>query len=592
VTSRTSPPPNPLARGLVVLLAGVLLVGVSGFAAWAALSTRASAGGATSASRLADAYQQARLAVTRIELYEHAFRLQPDPATAAKERAALADLRGALASVVRNGDAHDRAVARDLDARAAQLVPGWRALMLAVQRGDAVAVDRIDRQRLSPRLAGMEVTVNAAAAGHRKQLFAGLRAARRSETIVVTAMVVMLGLCLLLLMTVSMILRYRRRLELAAVAEMARLRGAALTDSLTALANHRAFQEALKEREAAGTDLCLAMIDLDRLKVTNDAHGHQAGDELITSLARSLRAVLAPGAVAYRIGGDEFAVVLDGGRTMSGFYLAQNLRAALQRDGRRASATVGIAESWEGWSRDDLIRRADLALVEGKRSHRGTLVYSPGLEAPNRGPAEQTAHATTLATALARAVDAKDSYTHSHCETVAELCALMAERLGLPPARVAQVRLAGLLHDVGKIGVSDGVLQKPGPLTPDEWAAMQMHPALGSHIVSAAELYEEAGWILHHHERLDGGGYPDRLCGEEIPLESRIIMVADAFEAITAVRPYRARRSVAEALSELDRHAGTQFDPACVHALRALVSEGEQGAAPDDQLRQALRLAA
>jgi HD-GYP domain-containing protein (c-di-GMP phosphodiesterase class II) len=121
---------------------------------------------------------------------------------------------------------------------------------------------------------------------------------------------------------------------------------------------------------------------------------------------------------------------------------------------------------------------------------------------------------------------------------------------------------------------------------------MQAHPALGSHIVSAAELYEEAGWILHHHERLDGDGYPGRLRGDDIPLESRIIMVADAFEAITAVRPYRARRSVAEAIAELDRHAGTQFDPACVRALRAIVAEGADGAGPDAQLRQSLRLAA
>jgi diguanylate cyclase (GGDEF)-like protein/putative nucleotidyltransferase with HDIG domain len=401
-------------------------------------------------------------------------------------------------------------------------------------------------------------------------------------------MAVMLGLCGLVVAAGTMLTRYRRALDSAAEAEIARLRGAALTDSLTALPNHRAFHEALREREVANAALCLAMIDLDGLKATNDAHGHQAGDELITSLARSLGEVLAPGAVAYRIGGDEFAVVLDGGRTMSGFYLAQNLRAALQRDGRSASATVGIAESWGGWARDDLIRHADLALVEAKRSHRGTLVYSPDLEAQERVAAAPPRHVTTLATALARAVDAKDSYTHSHCETVAELCAMIAERLGLPPGRVAQIRLAGLLHDVGKIGVSDAILQKPGPLTPDEWAVMRTHPSLGAHIVSAAELTAEAEWIHHHHERLDGAGYPDRLVGHEIPLESRIIMVADAFEAITAARPYREPQSASAALAELDRHAGTQFDPRCVSALRSVLAEGDA----DTELRRSLRLAA
>jgi putative nucleotidyltransferase with HDIG domain len=270
-------------------------------------------------------------------------------------------------------------------------------------------------------------------------------------------------------------------------------------------------------------------------------------------------------------------VVLDGGSTVDGFYLAQTLRRHLGIGpaGDQASATAGIADAAHSCSKDELIRRADLALIEAKRSHRSALVFTADLDAP--ASARQRLdhrHATTLATALARAVDAKDAYTHSHCETVAELCALMAEHLGLPQTRVAQVRVAGLLHDVGKIGIADRILQKPGPLSPEEVRVMQTHPTLGCHIVSAAELYEEAGWILHHHERLDGGGYPDRLDGPAIPLESRIIMVADAFEAITADRPYRDRRSVPEALGELRRHAGTQFDVRCLEALEQLVAIG------------------
>jgi putative nucleotidyltransferase with HDIG domain len=191
----------------------------------------------------------------------------------------------------------------------------------------------------------------------------------------------------------------------------------------------------------------------------------------------------------------------------------------------------------------------------------------------------------TLASALARAVDAKDAYTHSHCETVAELCAMIATELGLAPERVAQVRLAGLLHDVGKIGISDAILQKPGPLTDEEFRVMRTHPSLGSHIVSAAELYQEAGWIHHHHERVDGRGYPDGLGGKSIPLESRIIMVADAFEAITADRPYRDRRSVSEALVELNRHAGTQFDITCLRALERIITGGAVVIRPVEAIR-------
>ena len=181
-------------------------------------------------------------------------------------------------------------------------------------------------------------------------------------------------------------------------------------------------------------------------------------------------------------------------------------------------------------------------------------------------------HTKTLATALARAVDAKDSYTRSHCETVVELCVTIAERLGLEPDALEQLRLAGLLHDVGKIGVPDTILQKPSALTDSEYETMKTHSRLGHSIVSGAGLLEEARWILHHHERPDGRGYPYGLHGEEIPLESRIILVADAFEAMTSDRPYRRSVPASAALDELHRHAGTQFDPECVAALEGALT--------------------
>ena len=170
-----------------------------------------------------------------------------------------------------------------------------------------------------------------------------------------------------------------------------------------------------------------------------------------------------------------------------------------------------------------------------------------------------------LANALARAVDTKDAYTNSHCETVAELCAVMAVELGFDEQHVFKIRLAGLLHDVGKIGVPDSILQKPGPLTDEEYEVMKTHPVLGAHILRAAERHVEAQWVLSHHERPDGRGYPDGIA--EISLEASIIAVADAFEAMVSRRPYREPRSVDEALRELARCAGTQFDARCVAAL-------------------------
>src|SRR5581483_5066643 len=150
-------------------------------------------------------------------------------------------------------------------------------------------------------------------------------------------------------------------------------------------------------------------------------------------------------------------------------------------------------------------------------------------------PPEETRHMQELiAAALARAVDAKDAGTRNHCETVGALSAMIGEQLGLEPRRLRQLRLAGLLHDVGKIGIADSILLKPGPLSEKEWEVMRTHAYVGHSIVSATELEEEARWVLHHHERFDGAGYPRGSVGDEIPLESRIIFVADAFEAMSA----------------------------------------------------------
>ena len=356
--------------------------------------------------------------------------------------------------------------------------------------------------------------------------------------------------------------------------------GASLTDSLTGLRNHRAFHEdlgtAIRRHTASEEPLTLVLLDLVGLKLTNDTLGHQAGDRRLQAFARQLSALMRRGDYAYRVGGDEFAVILSSAGAWDGFNFAE--RAQIELSGGYAKTapamSAGIAELAAGMGKDDLIRGADLALIEAKRSSRKAVVYSPALERelePTATDAEGRRHTKALATSLARAVDAKDSYTRSHCETVAESCVLIGEQLGLEPERVGKLRLAGLLHDVGKIGIPDSILQKPGPLSEEEYERMKTHSRLGHDIVSAAGLEEEAEWILHHHERMDGRGYPEGLSAEEVPLESRIILVADAFEAMTSDRPYRQGRPVPEAVAELRREAGTQFDQDCVRALEAAV---------------------
>jgi HD-GYP domain-containing protein (c-di-GMP phosphodiesterase class II) len=288
----------------------------------------------------------------------------------------------------------------------------------------------------------------------------------------------------------------------------------------------------------------------------------------LQALASALRSAHRAGDTAFRIGGDEFAVVLSGTRSWGAIEYVQRLVRQLEANAHGASVTAGVAEALDVRDKEALIREADLALITAKRINQQVAVYSEDMDADVEvAIAEDEHHTQTLANALALAVDAKDAYTRSHCQTVSQLCVVIANELELDRERLGRLRLAGLLHDVGKIGIPDSILQKPGPLTDVEYEQMKTHSVLGAGILEAADMRIEAGWVRHHHERIDGRGYPDGLAGQEIPLESRIILVADAFEAMTTDRAYRLAPGQSYAIDELRRHAGTQFDAEIVEAL-------------------------
>jgi diguanylate cyclase (GGDEF)-like protein/putative nucleotidyltransferase with HDIG domain len=395
----------------------------------------------------------------------------------------------------------------------------------------------------------------------------GERASARLDTVIRGALIVIVATVCIFTVLGLMLRAQRRRLNAARVEELERLAEMASSDPLTGLRNHRVFHEDLaRELQHAGRTglpLALALIDLDDLKTLNDMQGHQAGDARIRALADTLRATMRGADQAYRIGGDEFAVILPDTRAWGALEFVQRLRAALPG----FSATAGIAEAEALRPRDELIREADMALLRAKALRQHAAIYTLEMDPDDDAPRIDARHNQTLASALARAVDAKDSYTRSHCQTVSQLAALVAGELGFTGDRLARMRLAGLLHDVGKIGVPDVILNKPAALTEDEFQVMKAHSVLGYEIVQAAGLPEEARWVRHHHERVDGHGYPDGLAGEAIPLESRIILVADAYEAMTSDRPYRTAPGQAFAVQELQRGAGTQFDSHVVEAL-------------------------
>lgn len=373
--------------------------------------------------------------------------------------------------------------------------------------------------------------------------------------------------------------RHRRRVERHHQRRVDQLSAQARTDTLTRLGNRRAFEDDLGTTIAARAETAqpftLLALDLDGLKRINDRNGHPAGDAQIRKVADCLREVVGPDGSVYRTGGDEFMVILPGRRAWHGLNLAAKIdQVTRARTGARA-VSIGLTESIKTEGRHLLMNQADIALYEAKRTRLSAVAYHPGLSPAVDGNRDDlpSHEQRALAAALARAVDAKDAGTRSHSETVAQLCVAIGERLQIEPTGLERLRLAGLLHDVGKIGVADAILQKPDTLAPDELSAMTEHVEIGHAILLAAELPIEAHWVLHHHERIDGGGYPAGMSGASIPVESRIIAVADAFEAMTGTRPYREAVSVDEAIVELQANAGTQFDSRCVDALVDVVND-------------------
>ncbi|HKR98141.1 MAG TPA: diguanylate cyclase [Candidatus Dormibacteraeota bacterium] len=364
----------------------------------------------------------------------------------------------------------------------------------------------------------------------------------------------------------------------------------AIRDPLTGLLNHRAFQERLGVELARARresfEVALVALDLDHFKPINDRCGHAVGDEALMTVARTINGSLRPSDVAGRVGGDEFMVALPAAGVEQAQAVVSRLRTAL------ASVTVGPTRETLTLSagiavypraaeyQADLMRFADGAMYWSKSSGRDRVsVYSPdsGEALSPEEKAEHAQRASLIRTvhALARAVDAKDGYTHLHSQRVAFYAATLAAAMGIESERVDMIRTAGVLHDVGKIGISDSILLKPGKLTSDEMAEMRRHSELGRDIVAGAGMTEIADWVCHLHERYVGGGYPMGLRGELIPLESRILAAADALEAMTYPRVYRPALTLEEALAELERGAGTQFDPAVAAKLVQLVRSGE-----------------
>ena len=336
------------------------------------------------------------------------------------------------------------------------------------------------------------------------------------------------------------------------VAMLRTSRDEALTDALTGLGNRRALARALDELLPLADPerpLVLALFDLDGFKQYNDTFGHPAGDTLLVRLGGNLAAFLHGRGRAFRMGGDEFCALFQTSGEPSE-PMVHGAASALSEHGDGFSITCShgaIALPLEAVEPVEALRIADQRMYANKHAGR----TSAGRQSKD---------------VLLRALAERDPHLGTHAETVA-LAGATAEALGLGQEEVERVRHASELHDVGKVAIPDAILGKPGPLTAEEWGFVRRHTIIGERIILAAPaLARVAALVRSSHERWDGAGYPDALAGEDIPIGARIVAVADAFAAMTAGRPYRPPRTADEALAELQRESGAQFDPAVVDA--------------------------
>ncbi|HEY3315503.1 MAG TPA: diguanylate cyclase [Bacillota bacterium] len=376
---------------------------------------------------------------------------------------------------------------------------------------------------------------------------------------------------------------------------------AVVTDGITGLYNHRHFQELLDtELERARTQnypVSLLLVDTDYFKVINDSYGHPVGDELLREMAGAIRSCLRTTDLTCRYGGDEFAVILSGADVHTAGEIADKIRRTIANrhfivaDGIPVSTTVSIGVSTfpkNATEKKALIDLAGRAAYHAKEHGRNLVSAIEAVQNQNEVPAGlsvtraldpesylgmmNTAYIDTIR-ALSYLVNAKDPYTYGHSCRVESYVVKISRALGLPEEDTRNIQRAALLHDIGKVGIDEGILRKEGPLTRLEYEVMKQHPQIGAQILERVDFLKElAPLVYHHQEMYDGGGYPSGLKGTDIPLGARIIAVADAYEAMTNNRPYRQRRTPAQALEELRKCSGKQFDPEIVEAFVKIVA--------------------
>ncbi len=357
-------------------------------------------------------------------------------------------------------------------------------------------------------------------------------------------------------------------------------------DELTGLFNRRHFEERLKEEIARhsryGDVFSIFLLDLDNFKTYNDIYGHPSGDNLLSQIGRIIKSSVRDADQAFRYGGDEFVVILPQTAMENARVVAERLREQIANEMAEkevaVTCSIGLASyPSDGVISGELVTVADTALYYAKRTGGNRVYLSSKILSEPLDEAGVYARRNGLSAvyALVSTVEARDHYTYGHSRKVNTYAVALAELIGLSPDEVSKVSTAALLHDIGKIGIPDKILNKKGKLSAEDWEAIKSHPRLGANIVgNIPNLVPCVGSILYHHERWDGGGYPEGLKGEEIPIEARILAIADTFAAMTSARPYRPALHTEEVIEELRRCAGSQFAPDLVEVFIGIIKAG------------------
>src|SRR5450755_1284989 len=559
---------------------------------------------ASEAVHLSDLYQQAHYTVSTEDAGLNEYTLVPGAEGLAEFRTAAQQMRASLQMIMRDGDAGDRAFVRVVLPQQARYLVLADQFFPLVDAHHLTGALTIYNQKITPLFGSLDKQIATAAQQDHLLAVQSLATSQSTQKVVIvfTTLAFVLGLFLLTVFG-RMIHGYRRQLDEATQAELLRTKQAALTDPLTGLPNHGAVIERieteLQQCQSSQRDCAIIFVDIDHFKHINDTWGHAAGDAALYAVGHRLREGIRKGDYIGRYGGEEFAILLSDIDQSEAFDLAERLRCSIaeepclwQQAGTQSVVPIALTASFglatyplDGLSARELLDMADTAMYTAKHTGRNR-VCLPGdemdmasLKQDENQLLPEYSEQSVLQTISTMAAF-HDPETQAHANRMIQLAEVTMRVLRRSEDEIALLRLAAQVHDIGKIGIPEAILHKSGPLTQDEWGVMRRHPQIGQQILTQTK--GQFGLVSHiivaHHERWDGQGYPYGLAQQEIPLGARLLSVVDTYDAMTSARPYREARSVAVAREELQRGAGTQFDPQVVDAFLRVLDGPEQPA--------------